>query len=73
METPAPKFDVEKPPVLAKGMDGDPRCLRELPAREWTHHLWLTDAEVVAVTCLRQLPGCKKCRAMLLMKYRRPV
>jgi len=60
-------------PVLARGLDGPPKCCREVPAREWIHELWLRDAELIAVICLRINPGCKKCRAMLLMKYRRSI
>ncbi len=38
------------------------RCLRQVPAREWIHHGWITHSLMVAGWCLSQNPDCKKCR-----------
>jgi len=68
------RFDpeLEPDPAPLSGAIGGPVCLRRVPAREWRHTDWLSDAEVLAVICLcKNDRNCEGCQKMLLAKYRR--
>ncbi len=63
-----------RPGAPVEPLAGPPRrCLRRVPAKEWTHPGWLVLARVVAVACLVLGPGCDECDAMLRAMSKRRV